>query len=56
MKKQISVFFLMALLYSFALSNVFAVGFNSIYTPDGVNIIAVGDQGLIFRSSNAGNT
>lgn len=56
MKKQISGFFLMALLFLFTSGNVFAVGFNSIYTPDGVNIIAVGDQGLIFRSSNSGNT
>lgn len=56
MKKQISGFLLLALLLTFAINNVFAAGFNSIYTPDGVNIIAVGNQGLIFRSSNAGNT
>ena len=56
MKKQITGFFLLTLLLTFANNNVFAAGFNSIYTPDGVNIIAVGDQGLMFRSSNAGNT
>jgi photosystem II stability/assembly factor-like uncharacterized protein len=33
-----------------------AVGFNSIHTPDGVYVIAVGDNGLIFRSSNGGST
>jgi len=37
-------------------SNIFSQGFNSIHTPDGINIIAVGDGGKIYRSSNAGNT
>jgi len=32
------------------------VGFNGISTPDGVYVIAVGDGGLLFRSSNSGNT
>ena len=31
-------------------------GFNSVSSPDGVNVIAVGDNGLLFRSSNGGNT
>ncbi|MEO8665329.1 MAG: YCF48-related protein, partial [Ignavibacteria bacterium] len=56
MKKNIllSIFLLSALLLN---SNpIFSAGFNSINTPDGVNIIAVGDNGLIFRSTNAGNT
>ena len=56
MKKLISGFFLIAILLSLTNNIASAVGFNSIYTPDGVNIIAVGDQGLLFRSSNAGNT
>jgi len=56
MKKLISGFFLIALLLSITNNIASAVGFNSIYTPDGVNIIAVGDQGLIFRSSNAGGS
>ena len=33
-----------------------AAGFNSIHTSDGVNIIAVGNDGLIFRSVNGGNS
>jgi photosystem II stability/assembly factor-like uncharacterized protein len=35
---------------------IFAQGFNGISTPDGVNIIAAGDNGLIFRSLNGGNS
>ena len=31
-------------------------GFNSIHSPDGVNVIAVGNSGKIFRSSNSGNS
>ncbi|MBX7042682.1 MAG: T9SS type A sorting domain-containing protein [Ignavibacteria bacterium] len=31
-------------------------GFNSITTPDGIYVIAVGDAGLMFRSTNGGNT
>lgn len=38
-----------------ALTQLNAQGFNSIYTPDGIYITAVGDNGLVFRSSNAGN-
>jgi len=34
----------------------YSQGFNSIHTPDGVNVIAVGDGGKFFRSSNSGNT
>ncbi len=36
--------------------NVYSQGFNSIHTSDGINIIAVGDQGKIYRSANAGNS
>jgi len=53
-KIQLSLIFLFSI---FIFSNtVFSVGFNSIHTPDGVYIIAVGDAGKIFRSSNSGNT
>ncbi len=55
MKKLISGFFIFTLVISLS-PNVFGIGFNSITTPDGVNIIAVGDGGLLFRSSNAGQT
>lgn len=37
-------------------SLLFAAGFNSIHTSDGVNVIAVGNDGLIFRSANGGNS
>ncbi len=37
-------------------SSAFAQGLNSITTPDGVNVIAVGNQGKIFRSTNSGAT
>lgn len=37
-------------------SFLYSQGLNSIHTPDGVNIIAVGNLGKIYRSSNAGNT
>jgi photosystem II stability/assembly factor-like uncharacterized protein len=35
---------------------IYAQGFNSITSPDGVNVIAVGDAGLIFKSQNGGNS
>ncbi|MEP7146508.1 MAG: YCF48-related protein [bacterium] len=56
MKKNIllSIFFLCALLIN--TKSIFSLGFNGIESPDGVNVIAVGDNGLIFRSTNAGNT
>ncbi len=34
--------------------NVFAAGFNSLYSSDGIVVIAVGDNGNVFRSSNGG--
>lgn len=36
--------------------NSFSQGFNSISTSDGINVIAVGDNGLVFRTSNGGNS
>lgn len=50
-------YFLLSLAFTFLLATgqINAQGFNSIYTPDGIYITAVGDNGLIFRSSNAGN-
>ncbi|MEP7146880.1 MAG: YCF48-related protein [bacterium] len=56
MKKSVKAFFLLLIFISVSPINIFAVGFNSIHTPDGVNIIAVGDGGKIFRSTNAGDT
>jgi len=41
----------------FFINNVsFADGFNSVYTSDGIYVIAAGDRGNIFRSVNSGNT
>ncbi|MEO8210025.1 MAG: T9SS type A sorting domain-containing protein [bacterium] len=39
----------------FKLNPVYSQGFNCITTPDGINIIAAGDSGKIFRSNNSGN-
>lgn len=36
--------------------NVYPQGFNSIHTSDGINVIAVGDLGKIYRSANSGNS
>lgn len=46
------------LLFVFLLNSnsIFSLGFNSVHTPDGVNIIAVGNSGLIYRSHNGGNS
>lgn len=37
-------------------STVFSLGFKSVFTPDGVYVIAVGDEGKIYRSVNGGNS
>ena len=37
-------------------NNLSAQGFNSITTPDGVNIVAVGNAGKYYRSGNGGVT
>ena len=42
-------------LYIIIPSHLFALGFNCIHSPDGINIFAVGDSGKIYRSSNSGN-
>lgn len=34
--------------------NSFSQGFNSVHSPDGSFVVAAGDQGLVFRSSNGG--
>lgn len=54
MKTTIKLFFIvLTILFS---SNVFSQGLNSVHTPDGINIIAVGNSGKIYRSTNAGNS
>lgn len=44
-----------ALLIS-SVNSAFADGFNSVHTPNGLYVIAVGDAGNIFRSTNNGNS
>jgi len=53
MRKIILSFVITFLLLS---GNLFSQGLNSIHTPDGINVIAVGNAGKIYRSSNAGST
>jgi photosystem II stability/assembly factor-like uncharacterized protein len=54
MKTKIILSFVM--IYFIFTGNIFSQGFNSIHTPDGVNVIAVGDLGKVYRSSNSGST
>lgn len=35
--------------------NLFSQGFNSVHSPNGTFVVAAGDQGLVFRSSNGGS-
>ena len=54
MKKFILALF--SVLFILGAKNTFAQGFNSVTSPDGIYVIAVGDGGLLFRSSDGGNT
>lgn len=45
-----------AFLVSISVTNLYADGFNSVYTSDGNYVIAVGEQGRIFRSINGGDS
>jgi len=56
MKKNLKLYLILLLAILINSNNIFAQGFNGVHTPDGINIIAAGDDGKIFRSSNAGNT
>ena len=53
---KIKLYLISGLLFFFIAGNVFSQGFNSIHTPDGVNLIAAGNAGKIYRSTNAGTT
>lgn len=53
---KIKLYLISGLLFFFIAGNVFSQGFNSIHTPDGVYIIAAGNAGKIYRSTNAGST
>lgn len=52
----ISLAIAVALLCSFSFEEAHAQGFNSVTTPDGVNLIAVGNSGKLYRSANGGTT
>ncbi|MDQ3021535.1 MAG: T9SS type A sorting domain-containing protein [Bacteroidota bacterium] len=56
MKKLIQCFFSFLFLFLFTSVQIFSLGFNSIHSPDGINIIAVGNEGRLYRSSNSGDT
>jgi len=56
MKKLLKCFFVIIIFMSFLTEKANSQGFNSIVTPDGIYVIAVGDNGLVFRSSNSGNS
>jgi len=54
--KKVTLSFRLILLTIFIISSegLFGQGFNSITTPDGVNIVAVGNSGKLYRSAAAG--
>ncbi|MEO6693779.1 MAG: T9SS type A sorting domain-containing protein [Ignavibacteria bacterium] len=55
--KNLLKFLCLAVTFSFLSTSLsLAEGFNSVYSADGVYVIAAGDQGNIFRSYNSGNT
>ncbi|MDQ3021534.1 MAG: hypothetical protein M3R36_13335 [Bacteroidota bacterium] len=57
MKKYIITLALFCLQFSiFNSGEIYAQGFNSITTPDGVNLVAVGNSGKLYRSANGGST
>lgn len=56
MKSIITFSVALAMSFTINLNSILAQGLNSISTVDGVNIIAVGNNGLIFRSQNGGNS
>ena len=57
MTKTIFTAAIFCLLISLSTSgNTFGQGFNSVTTPDGVNLIAVGNNGKVYRSANSGLT
>ncbi|MBS1552478.1 MAG: T9SS type A sorting domain-containing protein [Bacteroidetes bacterium] len=53
---KLKLYLISGLLIFFAAGNLFSQGFNAVHTPDGINVIAVGDSGKIYRSTNAGSS
>ncbi|MBS1552506.1 MAG: hypothetical protein JST15_10625 [Bacteroidetes bacterium] len=57
MTKTIFTAAIYCLLISVLISGItYGQGFNSVTTPDGVNLIAVGNNGKVYRSANSGLT
>lgn len=57
MYKSVTSFLSLAVIILLALTeSVSAQGFNSVTTPDGINIAAVGNSGKFYRSANGGVT
>ncbi len=56
MNYKFATLMLVSFLTLSAFSLSFSQGLNSITTPDGVYVIAVGNQGKVFRSTNSGAT
>lgn len=51
-----NLFIALLSIFVFSAGSIQAQGFNSVTSPDGIYVIAVGDNGLLFRSSNGGNS
>jgi photosystem II stability/assembly factor-like uncharacterized protein len=56
MEKYLKIVISLFILALFNYSNAFSQGLNAIVAPDNSNIVAVGDNGKILRSSNGGVT
>lgn len=56
MKNLLQAISLAAFLFFFGYSFSYAGGFNSVHSPDGMNVIAAGDFGNVFRSVNGGTS
>ncbi|MBK9333646.1 MAG: hypothetical protein IPM96_14900 [Ignavibacteria bacterium] len=57
MFKKIIVFFVLCLAGNLLSSGFsFSQGFNAVTTPDGVNLVAVGNAGQLYRSGSGGTT
>ncbi|MDZ4711660.1 MAG: YCF48-related protein [bacterium] len=54
--KHIILMIAVIILFLITGTDTFSQGFNSVSTPDGVNVIAAGNAGKIYRSTNGGNT
>jgi photosystem II stability/assembly factor-like uncharacterized protein len=56
MNKLIKLFLLLTIFSTIFNLNAFSQGFYSVYSKDGNDVIAVGNNGIFFRSNDGGNT